>query len=106
MKLKAAKQQLETAKQVLRIWDPIGVISHSGETGSTDDEYDSYAPGLISVLERGANAKGVCDHLVKLRVSSMCVGTEFPTELEQTIASRLVDWRDSGYSKIPDLSSQ
>jgi hypothetical protein len=106
MKLKTVKQQLETAKQVLRFWDPIKVINHDNDTSSTDNKYDSYAPGLISILEKGVNAKGVCDHLVKLRLSSMCLGTESPTEQEHAIARWLVAWRDSGYSETPDLNSQ
>ena len=106
MKLKAAKPCLETAKQVLRFWDPIGVIGRADENGSADDEYDSYAPGLISLLERGANPQGVCDHFVKLRVSSMGLGAKPPTDKEQFIAQRLVAWRDSGYLVIPDFSSR
>lgn len=38
----------------LREWDPIGVISKSNQ-----DEYDSYAPELIRMLDAGASAEFV-----------------------------------------------
>ncbi|HRX84284.1 MAG TPA: barstar family protein, partial [Phycisphaerae bacterium] len=38
---------------VLREWDPIGVYGPG--SSCPDNEYDSYAPGVIKLLERGAS---------------------------------------------------
>jgi hypothetical protein len=46
---------------VLREWDPIGAISESNQ-----DEYDSYAPELIRMLDAGASTQFVADWLITL----------------------------------------
>ena len=46
-------------RQVLREWDPIGVISESDQ-----DEYDSYVPELIRMLDAGATTEFVSNWLI------------------------------------------
>ena len=46
---------------ILREWDPIGVISHFNV-----DEYDSYAPEIIRMLDAGASSEFVSDWLMSL----------------------------------------
>jgi|SRR3954447_16912809 len=45
--------------EVLRDWDPIGVISEDNL-----DEYDSYAPEVIRMLDAGASADFVAKWLI------------------------------------------
>lgn len=52
--------------EVLREWDPIGVISESNS-----DEYDMYAPELIRMLDAGASAEFISTWLVELATSHM-----------------------------------
>ena len=47
--------------EVLREWDPIGVISESNR-----DEYDTYAPEVIRMLDAGASTEFVAKWLVDL----------------------------------------
>lgn len=57
-------------KAVLRRWDPIGVLADHPESPARD-EYDSYAPQLLSVLYAGAPLSEVVDRLEHLRVQHM-----------------------------------
>ena len=46
-------------------WDPIGAAH------AVDDEYDSYIPGLMALLEGGANAEQLGEHLRLIEVNQM-----------------------------------
>jgi len=52
--------------QVLREWDPIGVISESNQ-----DEYDGYAPELIRMLDAGASTDFVANWLIDVARNRM-----------------------------------
>jgi hypothetical protein len=52
--------------EVLREWDPIGVISESHR-----DEYDGYAPELIQMLDAGASPEFVSNWLVDMATNYM-----------------------------------
>src|SRR5262245_5798435 len=52
--------------EVLREWDPIGVISDSNL-----DEYDGYAPDLIRMLDRGVSTEFVANWLKHLATDRM-----------------------------------
>lgn len=52
--------------EVLREWDPIGVISESNL-----DEYDMYAPELIRALDAGATAEFVSNWLTDIASDRM-----------------------------------
>ncbi len=45
--------------EVLREWDPIGVVDLQNPGGAGWDEYDSYAPTLIQMLDRGDSARKI-----------------------------------------------
>ena len=95
--------RLEGVKAALRQWDPIGVIDGLIDSELPPDEYDSYAPYLLELLESGAPARRVASHFVSLRTTSMGLGERTATEFEEDLAERLVDWRDSGYRPRPDF---
>ena len=63
-------RQLSILKVILwNDWDPIGV---NGEPGAID-EYDSYAPAILRMLEAGATAEQIGEHLLKIAVERMHV---------------------------------
>lgn len=45
-------------KEVLRKWDPIGVIDEDNQ-----DEYDSYSIAIVRLLDRGAKVDEVVDYM-------------------------------------------
>jgi hypothetical protein len=45
-------------------WDPIGC-------GVPDDEYDSYIPGIYRLMQGGADAYKLSQHLLHLETASM-----------------------------------
>ena len=62
------KAKLRMVEIVLhRAWDPIGVRGMEGAA----DEYDSYAPKLLAMLERGAGDQEVADHLTQIEQERM-----------------------------------
>lgn len=103
LKKKQTEECLEVIREALRHWDPVGVIDTLVWDGVLDNEYDSYAPGVFRLLERGTNAKGVTDHLVRLRAVSMGLGKNHPSEHEEELGEKLTAWKDSGYKKKPDF---
>ena len=65
-------------------WDPIGVNSHA-----TDDEYDSYAPSLCSLLMQGADAVKIAARLDDWSRNAMGLSNVDP-EHSRRIAHRLL----------------
>jgi hypothetical protein len=56
------------AREILmREWDPLGVEGMSG----AEDEYDSYIPGVIALLQQGASVNEVAAHLDRIAVRNM-----------------------------------
>ena len=103
MKKKQVDYCLETIKEALRHWDPIGVIDFSEEDSVADNEYDSYASGVLSYLEKGANSKGIANHLAQIRYVSIGLGNDKPSEREDELGDKMVAWRDGGYKEKPDF---
>jgi hypothetical protein len=56
---------------ILRRWDPIGV--EPGLVGSAD-EYDSYAPQIVSKVKDGCTLEELASHLEHLRSEAMGLG--------------------------------
>jgi hypothetical protein len=52
---------------LIKIWDPIGV----SDVEAAQDEYDSYIGGIYSLLEKGADAKTLEDHLLLIETKQM-----------------------------------
>ena len=72
-----ATAQIRAVEGVLRRWDPIGV--EPGISGPAD-EYDSYAPHIVTMVLAGAAANDVALHLGKLRVQSIGLSTDFASD--------------------------
>lgn len=97
--------KIEIVKKALRFWDPIGVIEDRINGLSLgDDEYDSYAKGLLLSIDRGNNAYKIARHLAGIRANSISIGFKEPTESEKTLAEQLIKWREHSYSNNPDFS--
>ena len=103
MSRKHVEARLEVVRRALRRWDPIGVIEDLEETGLPPNEYDSYAPHLLTIVESGADAHDISLHLVSIRVDFMSLGERRPTEHEQEIGEKLSRWRDGGFQGEPDF---
>lgn len=97
MKKQHREHCLEVIQEVLRQWDPIGLIDLDSQDSPANNEYDSYATGVLSALERGKNAKGIGMHLAQVRSDSIGLGSEHPSELEEEIGEKLVVWRAKGF---------
>lgn len=52
------------------LWDPIGVRG----VPPARDEYDMYVPGVLKLLEAGANEKTIATHLLEIERQRMAVG--------------------------------
>jgi hypothetical protein len=64
---------LATVRQCLwNDWDPIGL----NKLGGPDDEYDSYAPAILLMIEDGASVTEIAAHLFAIR--SEVMGIEGP----------------------------
>ena len=76
--------------EVLRKWDPIGV--YKMESNWPLDEYDSYAPQIIRLLDAGGNERQVAAELQQ--IASLRIGMNSPWAHHLDIAKELVDfWR-------------
>lgn len=80
--------KIRLVEGVLRRWDPIGV--QPGRFAPAD-EYDSYAPHIVSLVESGCSADALVAHLEHLSVDKMGVGsnlrasTKFAAEIIRTL---------------------
>ena len=69
---------------VLRRWDPVGV--QPGRF-APEDEYDSYAPQIVSMVSSGCSAEALAAHLEHLSIHTIGVGsnmrasTKFASEI-------------------------
>ena len=69
-------------------WDPIGV---NDQPACNREEYDSYVPGVMRLLNDGASAQAVADHLLKIEMDSMGLGPGAQDNPNLRLAERLVD---------------
>jgi len=95
---KQAMEELQHVQEVLQRWDPIHVIEDLKEAGRPPDEYDSYAPTILTMLRNGCDEKQLERHLAAIESANM--GLEPSQEKDQQIAAELVHWwkskRESG----------
>lgn len=61
---RTAMDLVARVEEILRKWDPIGV--QPGELAPAD-EYDSYAPHIVSMVARGCSREQLRAHLAALR---------------------------------------
>ena len=80
------KEVLQAVKEVLfREWDPIGVNSNPARS----DEYDSYASGIVRLLQAEADEYKIAEHLRSLQRVSMGMSSA-NEERDRGIARRLI----------------
>lgn len=73
--------------EVLRRWDPIGVISDTNQ-----DEYDAYSVPIVRMLDAGATADQVMDYMRWVVIERMEIGFDEPRS--RSCAEELVAyWR-------------
>ena len=83
-----AVSRLRTVEGVLRRWDPVGV--QPGRFAPAD-EYDRYAPQIVSMVESGCSADALVAHLEQLAVETLAVGSnlrasaKFAAEILRTL---------------------
>ena len=75
-------RQVHRVQAILRRWHSIGV--HPGDLASAD-EYDSYAPHIVSLVAQGCSFAQLSRHLGELRVG--VIGLEANPERDGEIAN-------------------
>jgi hypothetical protein len=84
----AAIAQVRVVEGILRRWDPIGV---EPGTMAPADEYDSYAPHMVSMVNAGCTVDDLTAHLEELALSTIGVGSnpvrsrKFAAEIIRTV---------------------
>ncbi len=84
------QKELDYICQVLRRWDPIGVAGEDSGHG-TDDEYDSYAPEILELLQSGCSPETLTRHLLHIRLNEMG-GAYANFTADAEVADELVGW--------------
>ena len=72
-------------QDILRRWDPIGVAP--GEFWPAD-EYDSYAPSIVSMVVQGCTPEELSKHLEVIRVET--IGVEANPDRDREIAGEIL----------------
>ena len=80
-----AMRRVAIVQDILRRWDPIGVCP--GEMAPAD-EYDSYAPHIVSMVAQGCSLEELQTRLEEICVESMGLGTD--SAREYAIASEIL----------------
>jgi hypothetical protein len=70
----------------LREWDPIGVFPDCPV-----DEYDSYAPHIVTLLRSGANQTEIADELERIRTQPIGLPPNRPRD-EEIARGLLIEW--------------
>ena len=76
---RGAVARIRAVEEILRRWDPIGV-----EPGliAPADEYDTYAPYIVSMVDGGCSVETLAAHLEHLTVSVIGVHAEYDVSFE------------------------
>ena len=67
----AAMSNIRVVKAALRDWDPIGVMDLEEPPL---DEYDSYAPLIVAMVDRGCTPEELARHLGHIQITAMGLG--------------------------------
>jgi hypothetical protein len=84
----AFDQKIRIVQGILRRWDPGGV--QPGRF-APEDEYDGYAPQIVSMIESGCTAESLTAHLEHLSIETIGVGSnlrasaKFAAEIVRTL---------------------
>lgn len=76
-------RRVKRAQKILRVWDAIGIAP--GEYGPSD-EYDSYAPSILSMLARGTDPEELHCHLKHIRTDVIGIEANLSYDLETASA--------------------
>jgi hypothetical protein len=82
--------QLDELNDLLNVWDPIGVVESLEEAGIPLEEYRSYAPAILGMLQRGETPEQLAQHLFFLVNDYMGLGTTVQAEMKT--ARDICDW--------------
>ena len=80
-----AMQLVSKVEDILRRWDPIGIAP--GEAGPAD-EYDSYAPHIVSMVAQGCSLAELSHHLEVIRVER--TGVEANRDRDREMAGEIL----------------
>ena len=78
--------QIRSVEAELRTWDPIA--SFCGEA-SPADEYESYAPHIVSLVHGGCSIEQLAEHLSQLRTEAM--GLPDSAGLDRMAAEKIIN---------------
>ena len=81
-----AMKRVSTVQEILRRWDPIGVLP--GEFAPAD-EYDSYAPHIVTMVTQGCSIVELHKQLEVIRVET--IGVESNPIRDREIAGEILD---------------
>jgi hypothetical protein len=82
----AAIAKIRLVEEILRRWDPIGV---EPGTMAPADEYDSYAPHIVSMVEGGCAVEELASHLGSL--ASAAMGVTSNLKANATFAAQIIE---------------
>lgn len=82
---RSARLRIRTVEEILRRWDPIGV---EPGTLAPSDEYDSYAPAIVSLVARGCSLNDLVAYLHSVRTETIGVGEDH--ESDRKFASEII----------------
>ena len=83
---RAAMDRVAKVQEILRRWDPIGVLP--GELAPAD-EYDSYAPHIVSMVTQGCSREQRCAHMGTICTDTM--GVEETPESDWEFAGEIIE---------------
>jgi hypothetical protein len=96
-----ARHQIRIVENILREWDPIGVIDDLVADGLPPNEYDDYAPHIVGLLQRGASVEQLAHHLRYCRTQAMGVAEN--DEADSAIARQIHAWWENERSTKRDV---
>jgi hypothetical protein len=89
----------ELRQLLLWRWDPIGVADMFPNTA---DEYDGYAPQVIQLLRKGAQAEQLAAHLAAVERDAMGLSRGSPERLEH-LGRLLLLWYENSQASWEDF---
>ena len=81
-----AREQIRIVEAILRRWDPIGV---EPGTMAPLDEYDGFAPHIVSLVIGGADERTLTEHLHELRTGT--IGAASQPDRDEATAREIID---------------
>lgn len=78
----AAMADIRVVEAILRRWDPIGV---EPGVAAPADEYDSYAPHIVSMVKGGCTVQVLAAHLESLATETMGMGPSSSLSLAHSL---------------------